>query len=65
MLKVLSTKGIIIEEEAIRPKDFKRMQTNEREHAWKEKRMHRQYTREMNESIDKDKISPACHLKAL
>ena len=31
------------------------MLINEREHAWKEKRMHGQYAREMDESVDKDK----------
>ena len=55
MLKVVSTKGIIKTEEAVRPEDFKQMLINEREHAWKEKRMHGQYAREMDESVDKDK----------
>ena len=55
MLKVVSTKGIFKTEEVVRPEDFKQMLINEREHAWKEKRKHGQYAREMDESIDKDK----------
>ena len=55
MLKVVSTKGVIKTEEAVRPEDFKQMLINEREHAWKEKRMHGQYAREVDESVDKDK----------
>ena len=38
-----------------RPEEFKRMQINAREQAWKEKKMHGQYIRDMDESIDKDK----------
>ena len=55
MLKVASTKGIIKTEEAVRPEDFKQMLINVRENACKEKRMHGPYTREMVESVDKDK----------
>lgn len=42
-------------EEAVRPEDLKQMLINEKEHAWKEKRMHGQYAREIDEIIDKDK----------
>ena len=42
-------------EETVRPEEFKRMQINASEQAWKEKRMHGQYIRDMDENIDKDK----------
>ena len=55
MLKVASMKATIKTEETVRPEEFKRMQINASEQAWKEKRMHGQYIRDMDESIDKDK----------
>ena len=55
MLKVVSMKATIKTKETVRPEEFKRMQINAREQAWKEKKMHGQYIRDMDESIDKDK----------
>ena len=55
MLKVASMKTTIKTEETVRPEEFKRMQINASEQAWKEKRMHGQYIRDMDENIDKDK----------
>ena len=40
MLKVASMKTTIKTEETVRPEEFKRMQINASEQAWKEKRMH-------------------------
>ena len=54
MLKVESKKETIKTKETVRPEEFKRMQINAREQAWKEKRMHGQYIRDIDESIDKD-----------
>ena len=42
-------------EETVRPEEFKRMQINASEQAWKERKMHGQYIRDMDENIDKDK----------
>ena len=55
MLKVASMKATIKTEETVRPEEFKRMQINASEQAWKEKGMHGQYIRDMDENIDKDK----------
>eukprot|EP00112_Aurelia_sp_Birch-Aquarium-sp1_P005801 Seg1658.11 transcript_id=Seg1658.11/GoldUCD/mRNA.D3Y31 product="hypothetical protein" protein_id=Seg1658.11/GoldUCD/D3Y31 len=55
MLKVASIKMTMKTDETVRPEEFKRKQINSREQAWKEKRMHGQYIREMDENIDKDK----------
>ena len=53
MLKVKIMEATIKSKETVRPEEFKRMQINTREQAWKEKRMHGQ--REMDENIYKDK----------
>ena len=55
MLKVASMKTTIKTEETVRSEEFKRMQIDASEQAWKEKRMHGQYIRDMDENIDKDK----------
>ena len=54
-LKVASMKATIKTEETVRTEEFKIMQINASEQAWKEKRMHLQYIRHMDENIDKDK----------
>ena len=55
MLKVACMKATIKTEETVRLEEFKGMQINASEQAWKEKRMHGQYIRDMDENIDKDK----------
>ena len=52
MVKVASMKKTVKTEEIVRPEEFKRMQINASEEAWKEKRMHEQYIRDMNENIE-------------
>lgn len=58
---IIENKATIKTEEIVRPEEFKRMMieqrtmNNEREKAWKKKKVHGQYIREKGECIDKGK----------